>query len=204
MKYIFTLFLSTLMGFSQTHVYEPLAIVSVVKKSSSEMQFWDYVNKENSIAYYQAYIKKYPDGIFLAVAQNKIQQISQAKREKKEAEKNKAHIGIGGGILGLEMWVRRQEFSYGFAVKSTANLETIESAAFVNYHLNEKRDGSYLSFSFGYQYLESIRDFTPGVGLGVGYRSVFLDLIYIDYGIKLLVNNEYITSSFHTFTGFEF
>ena len=178
-------------------IYEPLAMVTTVKKSSSDIEFWNYVKNEDSADYYEAYLRRYPEGIFVPIAKKKIAEMTQN-------EKDRAHIGLGGGIIGLEMWIAKHAFSYGFAIKSTATLKTVESAAFVDYHLNDDRNGAYVTVSFGYQYLQNPMGFTPGVGAGIGYRLVFLDLIYIDYGVKILTNRHYTTGSFHTFTGFEF
>jgi uncharacterized caspase-like protein len=189
----------------------PLVSKKVVSKKPShesldDMKFWEYVKAENTVPYYKAYLKKYPHGVFADVAKEHIKELENKIIQAKLDERDSPHIGVGGGIIGAEMWVRKQHFSYGFAIQATSTLKTVESAAFVNYHLSKEKNGSYGSFAFGYHYVttDSTEYFTPGLGLGVGYRSVFFDFIYIDYGLKGLLNKEYATVSFHTFTGFEF
>jgi len=51
-----------------------------------EMQFWNSVEKANSLPLYNAYIKKYPQGHFVEIAKIQIQQLTQQTQIKKERQ----------------------------------------------------------------------------------------------------------------------
>ena len=182
-------------------------------KDMGDLAFWEYVKAENSVAYYKAYNKKYPNGTFVDVANEKIALIKEEKDAKankivqaKIDERDKPHLGLGGGLIGLEIWIRNKQFSYGSSLKSTPDRKVLEITAFLNYHISPEKNGMYTSVSAGYHQIELNSEvfMVPGGGLGVGYRATFFDLIYIDYGVKALFNSKQSTATFNTFTGFEF
>jgi TolA-binding protein len=57
--------------------------------SKTEVAFWDYIKNSSNVEDFQAYLKKYPDGAFSDLANNRIKALEAAIKEKDKVEEAK-------------------------------------------------------------------------------------------------------------------
>jgi uncharacterized caspase-like protein len=57
--------------------------------TATEVAFWDYIKNGNKIEDFQAYLKKYPNGAFAELANNRVKDLDADRKEKEKADEAK-------------------------------------------------------------------------------------------------------------------
>ena len=69
--------------------------------AATEVAFWDYIKNSSNVEDFQAYLKKYPNGAFAELANNRVRALETAIREKEKTEEAKR---VAKGSLEGTIW----------------------------------------------------------------------------------------------------
>ena len=173
-----------------------------------------FANDTDSFGYYK-YYHEHSAPKNIKASSNNIKNLDtlakKIKEEDTQIEKTSWHFGLGGGIGGVELYVRKSVLDVGYSIKFN---QVQEKALFVKYHWLDNYEGYYNSLSIGQSNIVDDNKSTselefedksyPSLGIGVGYRWLFYELVYIDTSIKTILLTDFTAINFSLFLGLEF
>jgi uncharacterized caspase-like protein len=82
--------------------------------SATEVAFWDYIKNSDKAEDFQAYLKKYPNGAFAELANNRVKTLEAAKKERdKEDEAKRLEAEAAKPVRTYEVGLGQKSFLYG-------------------------------------------------------------------------------------------